>query len=76
MSNFQSLEQAIDEDAYEYLSQHAPSYIKAIDNELVRGATPEQIRWYVQVRVGADRLPLALRCEQAARHIERRNTLT
>lgn len=69
MSNFQPLEQAIDEDAYEYLSQHAPSYIKAIDNAVTNGATPEQIRWYVQVRVGSDRLSMALRCEQAARYI-------
>lgn len=70
MNAFQPLEQAIDLDAYEYLSQHAPGYLTAIGDAVRKGATPEAIRWFVQARVGPDRQPFALRCEQAARYIK------
>lgn len=48
------LQAAIDADAYDYLSQHAPGYVTAIDKALQQGSTPAQIRWYVQSQVGAD----------------------
>jgi len=69
MNALQPLQAAIDADAYDYLSQHAPGYVTAIDKALQQGSTPAQIRWYVQSQVGADRLGLALRCEQAARYM-------
>lgn len=66
----QPLQAAIDADAYDWLSQHAPGYISAIDKALQQGSNPAQIRWFVQSQVGADRTGLALRCEQAARYME------
>lgn len=69
VTRFQLLDSAIDEDAYDWLTQYAPAYVQAISDALNEGATPQQIRWYVSARVGADRQALALRCEQAAHHI-------
>ncbi len=67
-----ALQGAIDEDAYDWLSQHAPAYVQAISRALQAGSTPAQIRWFVQGQVGPDRVGLALRCEQAARWLESR----
>ncbi len=66
------LQEAIDADAYSFLEQNAPGYLVAIDKVLAQGVTPAQVRWFVSAGVGADRQGLALRCEQAARHIQRR----
>ena len=68
----QPLQAAIDADAYDWLSQHAPGYISAIDKALQQGSNPAQIRWFVQSQVGAYSPARALRCEQAARYMEGR----
>ena len=62
---------AIDLDAYEWLSHHAPIYLEAIEVEMSRGMTPEQIRNFMLRNVGPERSGLALRLEQASRHILR-----
>lgn len=68
MSNaLHALQGAIDEDAYDYLSQYAPAYAAAITSALRGGSTPAQIRQFVLAQVGPDRSGLAKRCEQAAR---------
>lgn len=73
MGELGELDQAIDADAYTWFTQQTfgPTYITAIERELQKGATPEAVRYYVQARVGPERAGLALRCEQAARHIQR-----
>ena len=63
--------EAIDRDGYEWLLAYAPHYIAAIEDELRQGATPERIRYMVSRNVGPDRQGLALRCEQAARYLQR-----
>ena len=68
-SGLESLSAAIDADGYEWLLSNAPTYVEAIERAVEAGKTPEFIRAYVAVRVGPDRQALALRCEQAARHI-------
>lgn len=60
---------AIDADAFDWLMQHAPRYVTAIETELRTGRTPEEIRYIVASNVGPDRMGLALRCYQAARHM-------
>jgi hypothetical protein len=65
------LEQVIDQDGYLWLAVNAPAYLTAIQNALTKGETPETIRTYVSQRVGPERQGLALRCEQAARHLQR-----
>lgn len=65
---------AIDEDAFEYMLTHAPRYLAAIEAELRTGRTPAEIRRIVSREVGPERQSLALRCEQAARHMARETT--
>lgn len=60
---------AIDQDAYEWLSVYAPIYLDAIEKEMRSGRTPSDIRQIVSTNIGPDRQALALRCEQAARHL-------
>ena len=60
---------AIDADAFDWLVRQAPVYVSAIEAELQAGRTPTEIRYIVQTNIGPDRQALALRCEQAARHM-------
>ncbi len=64
-----ALSAALDRDSYEWLAVNRPDIAMAIDTELRNGMGPEEIRFVVQRHVGADREGLALRCEQAARHM-------
>lgn len=68
-TNGKALAAALDRDSYEWLAVNRPDIAMAIDTELRNGMEPEGIRFVVQRHVGADREGLALRCEQAARHI-------
>ena len=61
----------LDAIAYEWLATNYPQLVKAIDTELNRGITPGDVRFVVQRHGGPDRDDLALRCEQAARHLMR-----
>jgi hypothetical protein len=65
-----ALIEALDRMSYEWLMTNAPELVVAISNELP-SMTPQGIRFIVQRHVGPDREGLALRCEQAARHIHR-----
>lgn len=60
---------ALDKYSHEWLSSNYPDLVTAIEIDMTRGATPQGIRFLVQQRVGPDRESLALRCEQAARHM-------
>ena len=60
---------AIDADAFDWLVRYAPVYVEAIEKELRTGRSPSEIRYIVQTNIGPDRQALALRCEQAARHM-------
>lgn len=64
-----ALTAALDRMSYDWLSVNAPDLVMAIEQELGGGAEPAGIRMIVQRHVGADRENLALRCEQAARHL-------
>lgn len=70
MNALQPIQAAIDADAYDWLAQHAPGYVTAIEKALQAGSNPTQIRRFMQAQVGPDRAGLALRCEQAARYME------
>ena len=64
-----SITTVLDAIAYEWLSTNYPQLVKAIDTELDRGSAPGDVRFVVQQHSGADHDELALRCEQAARHL-------
>ncbi|MEM7133443.1 MAG: hypothetical protein AAF702_44515 [Chloroflexota bacterium] len=69
-TKFAPLRDVVDLDAYQWLQSHAPYYISAIQSSLSQGASPADIRQFISINVGTDRQGLALRCEQAARHIK------
>ena len=64
-----SITTVLDAIAYEWLATNYPQLVQAIDTELSNGSTPSDVRFVVQQHSGADHDDLALRCEQAARHI-------
>lgn len=64
---------AIDWDAYDYLSEQAPHFLEAIEQELAKGATPSDIRYMARRQLGPERQALVVRLEQAARYIARMN---
>lgn len=68
--NNSPLTEALDAMSYQWLSAQAPELVMAIDKELDSGRNPYQIRLVTQRHVGPDRDGLALRCEQAARHMQ------
>lgn len=63
---------ALDRMSFEWLSVNAPDLVVAIEQEVDAGTDPDAIRFLVQRHVGPDREGLALRCQQAARHMRRR----
>lgn len=66
----------IDRDGYEYLDTRAPEYLRAVVAELDAGKSPDEIGRMVLRFGGEDRRALAMRCEQAARHMARMRGVT
>ena len=62
-----TLQQALDAESYEWLVGNAPLILSALEREVHGGKTPEQVKVFVLRHTG--RLEIALRCEQAARHL-------
>jgi len=60
---------AIESESYEYLLQHAPDFLDAIQSELDNGKTVDEIRYLLTVELGSDRIALVRRCVQAANWI-------
>ena len=63
------IDRELDGIGYEWLGDTHPRLLQAIEREVARGADPQHIRRRVLDRT--DRRELALRCEQAARHVQR-----
>ncbi len=68
-NKLQGITRALDFISYEWLGDAHPQLLDAIEQEIGSGADPSAIRRHV-MRL-TDRLELALRCEQAARHLAR-----
>lgn len=67
--NFPDLDAAIDAESWQWLQESAPAYADAVALEVKRGHQPSDIRQRV-MRL-TQRPALALRLEQAARHLQR-----
>lgn len=67
--DFSTIGEALDEISWYWISDNYPQLAEAIQTEVKRGARPEAIRRFVMKRT--ERLELALRCEQAARWVEK-----
>lgn len=62
------LGKALDRESYEWLASHAPDILEAVEAEVNADRKPEEIRLFVIRRTG--RIEIALRCEQAAKHLK------
>lgn len=67
----QTLARTLDKESYEWLTGYHPEIVEAIETEVSAGHRPEEIKLFVLRQTA--RLELALRCEQAARHIKRQS---
>jgi hypothetical protein len=63
------LEIALDEESFQWMSDHLPELADAIEEAVTKGTAPERIRRFVMQQTA--RWELALRCEQCARHLQR-----
>lgn len=70
--DFPSLDAAIDAESWQWLQEAAPVYADAVAAEVKRGHKPGDIRQRA-MRL-TQRPALALRLEQAARHLQREAT--
>lgn len=65
--DFPDLDAAIDQESYQWLLDNAPVYADAVALEVKRGHKPPEIRQRFMRQT--QRAALALRLEQAARHL-------
>ncbi len=64
---FPTLQAALDQESYEWLAENAPPILEALEVEVARGHTPEQVHLFVLGEYA--RPELAQRLRQAARHV-------
>lgn len=62
-----AIDQALDAISWDWLSTTHPLLAEAVQTDTRRGAEPDQILRFVMKKT--ERLELALRCQQAARHL-------
>ncbi len=67
--DFPDLDMAVDQESYQWLLDNAPLYADAVAAEIKRGHKPADIRQ--RFMRTTQRAALALRLEQAARHLQR-----
>lgn len=65
------LQRALDAQSYEWLAENMPDVFKALETEVNNGASPEEAKLFVLNNYA--RPELALRIEQAARHMSRKD---
>lgn len=63
----EGLGKALDEISWDWLEELYPGLAGALEAEMKRGAGPAEVKRFVLARTY--RVELALRCEQAARHL-------
>lgn len=63
------LDRVLDEESWEWLNDNYPPLATTVQKEVAKGVSPEDIKRRVVERIGAHRLPLAQRCESAARYL-------
>ena len=61
------IDEAIDEESWEWLQDNVPTLATAVRKEVAGGANPDEIQRHIMRRT--QRAALALRCQQAARHL-------
>jgi hypothetical protein len=64
------IDEAFDDDAWEYLYLNHPKIADSILTLVTRGASPDRIKRHIIRKYGESRKDIARRCEAAARHLE------
>jgi len=70
--NTPNLDAAAASEAYEWLSENRPDFASAIEAEVRRGVSSNQIFYRLLELIGVDRRALAVRCKLAADHLANR----
>jgi len=66
---FPELATELDQESWDWLLDNHPKIADALEVSVSRGATPDELRSFVQRRCGVNRVEFARRCEAAARHL-------
>ena len=66
---FSELDGVLDEESWDFLWTNYPPLAVAVQTAVQKGLTPGDIRRRVVERMGQHREALAIRCENAARHL-------
>jgi len=69
LAHLNEIGQTLDQISYDWLSDNYPDLLEAIEKAVERGVDPRTIRRFVMLQT--DRSPLALRCQQVARAVQR-----
>ena len=64
---YEELDAVLDGESWDYLVENYPLLALSVQKAVDKGVKPEEIKRRVVERIGAHRLPLAQRCESAAR---------
>lgn len=68
---FIEVDQAIEEEAWEYLWTNYAPLAAAVQKAVSKGVAPEELKRRLVEKLGAHREALAVRCELAAKYLER-----
>lgn len=63
------LDSVLDEESWDFLNDNYPPLALSVQKAVDKGISAEDIKRRVIQRIGAHRLPLAQRCEAAARYL-------
>lgn len=66
---YQELDNVLDEESWDFLNDNYPALALTVQKAVDKGVSAEEIKRRVVERIGAHRLPLAQRCESAARYL-------
>lgn len=70
------LQEAIEEDSYQWMVENCPEFEAAIKEEInTLGRSPEDIRSIASRELGTERQAMVLRCYQVAKYLVRRKTV-
>lgn len=69
------LQEAIFEEAWEWLNDNLPPMARSVKRVVERGASPDEIRRLIIEEGGESRIGLATRCENAAKYLIRLKTI-
>lgn len=68
-TQFPELASELDRESWDWLVDNHPKIADALEIQVGRGASPDDLREFVKRRIGSHREEFAIRCETAARYL-------